>query len=319
MAASLCLALLGGALPLAAAPGVSPEAANAEQRDNARSSFTTALEAYDSERYEEALDDFRRSYAAVASPNTHLMIARTLRSLGRIAEAYEELGLVVDEAEAAAKADDKYDKAADAARADRQALETEIGRLRVRGSESLGERAQLSVGGRTIPRERWDEPVVVEPGTVVVHVLGQHPKEIGVSAGSTVEVDVTPPRVPFRDDTPVESEVGYTGPDRRTMAYVAGGVGAVGLITYAIFGALTLTTYDDIDEQCRDKQCPLDLSEDSDRGRIYQGVANAGFVVGVIGIATGAGLLAWDLLDDDDDSDAALSVGPGAVSAKVAF
>jgi tetratricopeptide (TPR) repeat protein len=317
MPAGLCLALLGGALPLAAAPGVSPEAANAEQKDNARSSFTTALEAYDSERYEEALDGFRRSYAAVASPNTHLMIARTLRSLDRIAEAYEELGQVVAEAEAAAKADDKYDKAADAARADRQALETEIGRVRVRGSESLGERAQLSVGGRTIPRERWDEPVVVEPGMVVVHVLGQQPKEMGVSAGSTVDVDVTPPRVPFRD-TPVESEVGYTGPDRRTMAYVAGGVGAVGLITYAIFGALTLTTYDDIDEQCRDKQCPADLSEDAARGRIYQGVANAGFVVGVIGIATGAGLLAWDLLDDDD-SDAALSVGPGAVSAKVTF
>ena len=59
---------------------------------------------YDAKHYAEALTAFRASHDVVKSPNTRLMIARCLRELGRLGEAYAETAATIAEAEAGSAA-----------------------------------------------------------------------------------------------------------------------------------------------------------------------------------------------------------------------
>ncbi|HKQ71142.1 MAG TPA: hypothetical protein VJT73_17475, partial [Polyangiaceae bacterium] len=74
----------------------------------------------------EALAAFRASYDMVPSPNSHLMIARTLRDRGDLAQAFAEYGKVTIEAEAAAQRDAKYAAAAEASRSERAKLKDKL-------------------------------------------------------------------------------------------------------------------------------------------------------------------------------------------------
>jgi len=321
---ALCLALGIALAPASLAQGVKPEQATAAQKESARAAFTAGMEAYNDKRFEEALAAFQKSYGEVASPNSHLMVARTLRSVGRVAEAYDEFQAVIDEAEAAAKDDKKYQQSADAAHADLTALEEEIGRVKVVGGDKVARDVELSVGGQVVEHKRWSRPVPVKPGTVIVQLEGQPPKEVEVTAGATVEVDITPTR-PKASEKPEPVKTKYEGPDRMTVGFIVGGVGVAGLVVYTVFGALALATYEDIDDQCFDKRCPDRLSEDADKGRVYTGLANAGFAIGIIGLAVGAGFIAWAILDEEPEKTEGsrprpeIAVGPGSVHLKVTY
>lgn len=76
----------------------------------------------------------------------------------------------------------------------------------------------------------------------------------------------------------------------RTWAYVAGGVGAGGLVTFAVFGVLARSTYNDLQNQCSGGPCPPDKAGEIASGRTAQTVANVGLVLGVLGAGAGATL-----------------------------
>src|SRR4051812_48863807 len=71
-----------------------------EQKAGAQKTFDAGSRLYDAHRYDEALTAFRASYQILASPNSHLMVARALRDLGRNVEAYAEYDSVAREAAA---------------------------------------------------------------------------------------------------------------------------------------------------------------------------------------------------------------------------
>src|SRR5258708_21299079 len=85
------------------APKARPGTTNASGADaNATKTMEVAQKVYlqgtahyKAGRLLEALAAFRASYDMVASPNSHLMIARTLRDKGAIAQAYAEYDRVV--------------------------------------------------------------------------------------------------------------------------------------------------------------------------------------------------------------------------------
>ena len=84
--ATLRTALFTGALalatlsisPRAAAQGATPEAATPAQKDTAQKAFLKGMKAAKAKKHDDALAAFKESYGAVASPNSHLMIAREL-------------------------------------------------------------------------------------------------------------------------------------------------------------------------------------------------------------------------------------------------
>src|SRR4051794_40427151 len=101
-----------------AAPKGRPRAANApfaasntkaaKTLEVAQKVYLQGTDHYRAGRLLEALAAFRASYDMVASPNSHIMIARTLRDKGDIAHAYAEYDRVVVEADQAILRDSKY-------------------------------------------------------------------------------------------------------------------------------------------------------------------------------------------------------------------
>jgi hypothetical protein len=279
-----------GLFPLSAgATGVDPASASPAQREQAQARFTSGRELYDAGKYDESVASFRASNDIVASPNARLYLARALRESGKLVDAYAEFART--EAEATSHADHKYDKAAEASATERKALREKLGFVSVQ-IDHPSEGTTLKVGGTEISHDSWSEPAPVMPGKtqVVVETPPQAPvtQSVDVAAGErkTVSIDAA-------GGSP--AEVASTPPDGdhtklRTYAYVAGGVGAVGLLTFAVAGIFANTTYSDLKTSCGAGPCPASMSSEVSKGKTEQTLANIGLVVGILGAGVGATL-----------------------------
>lgn len=302
---ALCLAT---AAPAARAAGASLESATPAQKKTAGEHFMAGMKAFDANKYDEALQAFRDSYRSVASPNSHLMIARTLVKLGRLGEAYEEYEKTQKEAEEDAKVDKKYAKAGKSAADERDALRSKIALLSVQVT-GAGGGDQLTVGGRQIDQADWSKPVPVDPGNVDVVLESASGKttrkQVTATAGGTPTVQIAPAApAAATAKSETKADVSTSGIDKRTLAYIAGGVGAAGLVTFGVFGILNNSKYGDLKDACPDNSCPPGKKSEADTGRTYQTVANVGLVVGIVGLAGGTALYILSTRDDKKDSEA---------------
>lgn len=291
-ALTLCMAL--GA-PRAWAAGAPVDSATEAQKKTASEHFVAGMKASKEGNQEQALSEFQASHDAVASPNSHLMIARTLATLGRLAQAYVAYTETVKEARAAAQNDPKYDKTAKAAESERDKLKSRIAFVSVT-VPNAGPNDQLVVQGRTIDRSSWQEPIPVKPGSVHVELRAANgstrTRTLSAAAGSTTSVALTsaPPKVaaPHKVVATPPSYSSSTGTgSMRTLAFVAGGVGAAGLVTFGVFGLLDNSKYGDLQNACPNDVCPAGRQSDANTGRTYQTIANVGLGVGIVGLATG--------------------------------
>lgn len=326
------VAALGTGSWPARAEGVPVQEATAAQKKEAQEAFVEAKKHFGEKRFEEALAGFRKSYDAVASPNSHLMIGRTLRELDRIVEAYETFGRVAEEAEAAAEKSPKYGKAAEAARKERNDLQPRVAfvSLKIVGAT---EDTEVLINDVPLERDRWSERIPVRVGVITVSAKApgeaEYTTDVTVAGGTvTHEVDLaelwaTPepaPAPPPVEEKQPDASVDLLGLDTRTWAYIAGGVGAAGAVTFGVFGAMNRSKYNSLESDCPGGVCPTDRSDDIDAGKRYQTIANVGLVVGVVGLGTGTVLY---LLSDDDkgreQTSAQVGVGPGSVMVKGSF
>jgi hypothetical protein len=300
-----------------------------EQKKLARDKFLEGRKAFAAKDYTGALEALRASYAMVPSPNSHLMIVHALTEMGRDTEAWDEAVLVAAEAQAAAAANPKYAQTAQAAQEEMDRLKQKLGLVSVdvRGVAAPGGEAQLIVQGRTIRPDLWSKPIAVKPGPVRVELnnsVGTATRSVAVRAGGTVRVvirarepgvpdDPGPPPEPI--DAPGEEEDG--GTVEATLGWVGLGIGAAGMLSFGIFGGLTLSEFSKLEEQCPANDCPAANDGDADSGRTYQVVANVSLVVGLVGLVGGGTLLLLDTLEDDGDEDGddspTVAVGPGSV------
>jgi hypothetical protein len=78
------------------------------------------------------------------------------------------------------------------------------------------------------------------------------------------------------------------GPSR-LPAYIAFGVGGLGLAGGAVFAGLSLAEKSSLDSDpaCRDRRCPSSYAERQDRMLLFADLATAGVVAGVVGAAVG--------------------------------
>ena len=310
------------------AQGVSLSAANEQQKKAASEAYKRGQQAFETGRYEEAVTQFRASYDAVASPNSHFMMVRALERMGKNAEAYEEAKKVVAESEAEAQRDPKYAMTAQAARTKAAELKKTIGivKLQVAG----GEGGTLTVNGKEVPQSQWGDEIAVAPGAVEVALStsdGRNVSQGNVAAGQeqTIDIAAPPPKpvAPPPSAEPEPSDSSGDGSTLRTVSIVAFAIGGAGMIVFAVFGALTLREEDRLEELCPANSCPPSLSGEADKARNYQTAANVGLVVGSVGLAAGLGLLIGSFIQDSEGDARAtrprLAVGPGAISVSGAF
>jgi hypothetical protein len=325
---ALCGAMLG-TVPSRAA-GVDPANATAVQREQAQARFLKGKALFDKNDFVGALEHFRASVDIVASPNARLYIARTLRETGRLVEAYAEFGRTAAEAKEHEHEDGRYGKAAEAALAEREAITPQLGFV-VLNIKSASPTTTITVAGSALVRAGWTEPVPVKPGEVEVEAVtpGILPirKTLTVHAGQRAPLDIDA-SVPTESTVVVASA---SSGDHATSAHagkawmlptaiVGGGVGLVGLGMFVVGGVASNGTYSDLKLKCGIAPCPPSQAGEISNGKTEQAVANAGAIIGLVGLAVGGTFLVlWLLPSHSASASASVSVGPGSFSLSGTF
>jgi hypothetical protein len=325
----LMCSMLAAAAPALAA-GVDPANATPVQREQAQSHFLKGKERFDHNDMPAALEEFRASLEIVASPNARLYVARTLREMGRLVEAYAEFGRTAAEAKEHEREDGRYGKAAEAALAERAAIAPQISFVQLNIKNST-DATTVTVAGSPLVRAGWSDPVPVKPGDVEVEVVtpGVLPirKTLTLKAGDKAPLDID---AGAPQGGGVASAGGSTAPGAETghgsragkswmlpAAIAGGGVFVAGMLTFTIAGIASNNTYNDLKSKCGGGPCPSNLSGEVSSGKTQQAVANTGLVVGLIGLAVGGTFFALWLVPPKNNAPAAASarllVGPGSL------
>jgi len=284
------------------AAGALPEKATAVQREQAQAEFERGKEAMAHKNYDYAIAAFRASYEIVASPNTRFEIGKCLRATGDLVQAYAELGRASVEALELREADNRYDRTNEAATAIRRTLQGRLAFISLRIDNPVAG-TRVKVGDEEIVPAGWADAVPVHPGhaDVIIETPGREPVHHGVELieGSHISLilDAASGALESRDlpelQTPSTSKVTGEAAGKPRMsplwmrpgAYVAGGIGVVGLASFAVFGLMAHSTYDNLNRICIGGACPRDQLGNIGEGKTDQTIANIGLALGIAGAA----------------------------------
>lgn len=323
--------LLAACLCLASPAWAGSDLESATDADKAKASahYTQGMASFQSGDTAAALAEFELSYQAVKSPNSHLMIAKSLIDLGRYVEAHRALTETIIEAERAEALAPKYAQTTADAREELDRVEAQVAKLKLtlRGVQPS---ASVRVNDTEHGPDELAQPIVVAPGPLTLTLIdGGAPvatQSLEASAGETLDLTLEPEPEPEPDTTPATTSPESTPaekrpfPHRRTTAYVAGGIGVTGALTFGIFGLLNHAKYSDVEKRCTDTLCSDDVRRDAERGHTYQTIANVGLIVGVVGLGTAVALV----LTESDTATGRhpttrIAAGPGTVQLQGAF
>lgn len=317
LVSSLALALLAPAVATAAPPSADASS------EAGLEAFLAGSRLLKEGRAAEALVELERSMAQQPSPNTELLVGHALRQLGRRTEAAAAYERVT--AAAAARVRDGEERfrptLADAGRWG-ALLRAELAVLTIALSSSAAS-MEVTIDGAMVALTddgdgRASARVWREPG--VARIVARD------AGGTTREATVDLAR---GGDERVTLDLGGS-PDEEGIpppppaAWIAGGVGAVGLVSFAVFGAMAESAASDL-RACEPGCDPGDpANRDAvDSGQRDATIANVSLAVGVAGIATGA--ILWALWPEDEPSrDSAITVRsiavrPGGIGASGSF
>lgn len=289
-----------------------------------------------------SLAPLEQSMELLASPNTELLIAHALRQLKQTARAVERYTHVREAAKARITAGEaRYQPTLDDASRWIAALSPRVADLSVNVTGVDGA-SQLLVNGRRVAWLAGSSGSVraarsfEEPGKAHVEVRSPSGQTLAtadaeLSKGAfklvTIEVGASPaagsPDAPgardaTHDDATPSSDDGISPPP--VAAWIAGGIGVAGMISFAVAGGIALSRAD-ILEACAPRCDPddPDLVSARDTGNGAATFANVSVAVGAAGLMTGA--LLWIFLPDDDEptSRITLDVGPTSLGVRGRF
>ena len=323
----------------AQAQGVPIYEATKKQLADAQETFREGSKLYYAGKYEEAMAALRKSQATVASPNTSLMIARCLLGLGQVRESHAQYRAALEEAQIAAEHNKKYASTVDAVREEIAEMEGKVGRVKVHLLYAPPD-TNVFIGDVALTGEQIDEPMLVAPGKVTVRAVAPDGKEVkqtvSVQPGKVTDIDLTfqakqenldqPPaneQPPPDTETKVKVDTSEGMPPLRTAAFIAGGVGVLGVAAFAVFGSMSNSKFDDLERACPDNNCPPGVQGDIDDGERFQLFANIGLGAGIVGLGTGVTLflLSGDSAPEGEKASRApsIAVGPASVTVRGRF
>jgi hypothetical protein len=184
-----------------------------------------------------------------------------------------------------------------------------IAKLKIAVAAPADVQMTVKVDGETIPLANLNTNRPMDPGEHTIEATANGYKKATAKvtlqeAGSdtvalTLEVD---PNAPKPEVVTAGPPVGSNAPsnqptiDRRAderssrlPAYVALGVGGLGVGVGTVFGVLALGKKGTLDDRCgAAKQCGPDQQTNIDAGKTLGTVSTIGFVVGAVGLAVGA-------------------------------
>lgn len=157
--------------------------------------FAEGRQRYDAGQFDEALTLFRRALDAAPSPNARLYVGRSLRRLGRLAEAYNELRRAAQEANRRAATEPRYQSTRETARDEAAALVSSVAFVTLQVSNAPAG-AEVTIDGQRTGPALWTQPLARMPGRARIEARadGMQPisVEVDLRAGSETRV-----RIPF--------------------------------------------------------------------------------------------------------------------------
>lgn len=260
-----------------------------------------------------------RSQRIDPAVGTLLYLAECYEKAGRTASAWATFREAADAADAAHESTRARTGRERAAR-----LEPQLARLTIQLSPENEQIQDLSIerSGQTVNAASWNVPVPVDPGdhTIAASAPGYEPFSTTVTVpprAANVSVSVPPlkknpegeksatpappqgappaapastdmPRTEATPPLPVPSE--QNGDNQRLAAYVAGGVGVVGIAVGSIFGLRAIGKANDADSYCpRGYQCDDVLGTSlTDDAKSAARISNIAFAVGGVALVGGA-------------------------------
>jgi hypothetical protein len=314
-----CGLLVAACLALAA-PGVQA----GQGAKDAAESFKDAQKQYDEKSYDDALASARAALDATGSPNARLYVARSLRELGRLDQAYTEMQRTVKDATALAEKEKKYEPTRDAAAAELALLERRVGKVVV-ALVDAPPGAQVTLNGKELEAYRIGIPIAVNPGDVVLeaNAEGAAPvqRQIRIAAGETQTVTLVfkaeatgagagkpPPTTTLPPDTAAPRH----GGGLRTAGFVVAGVGVAGLAVFAVTGSMANSKFSQLESECGSKRCSDPKYADTvDSGKRYETIANVGLAVGAVGLLAGGAMILFGGPSVEKTGTASVGVTPG--------
>ncbi|XYI01097.1 hypothetical protein ACMHYB_15615 [Sorangium sp. So ce1128] len=294
-ARAVACAALAGALLCAASARAQESAVREADR-----LFREGTAALDAGRHDEACAKLARSQKLDPALGTQFNLALCHQHSGRPALAYGLFAEVATAARAAGKAERER-----ASREKMAALEPKIGRIALDTSAiSAVPGAELKVAGAIVPRERWPEPQVVEPGRVPVEVAAPGRAtwraEVDARAGASVRLEAGVGRgagaaasgAGVASGAPDAAAPG-AGSGQRVLGAAVGGAGLVGVGVGAVFGILSMSRRGEASDvcpepdPCGDRRAAQRWTDATAAGN----VSTVAFIGG--GVALAAGAVLW--------------------------
>lgn len=312
--------------PKGPAPKAPAAAPAADPVKVATEAFKQGTALFNQKKFAPALEQFKKSYDTVASPNSGLYIARCLAEMGQTKEAFHQFRKVIAEADARAATEAKYAPTRDSAKTELDDLTKKIGVITISVKNPLPD-STLKVNGQPIPMTEWTSPIPVDPGRieVVLTPTSGDPatKSVDVKAGEKPTIEIEPAKattnLPPPPPPPKEKGSSIFLP----LAIGFGGVGVVGMGMFGVAGGMSMSTLSELEDKCGNKPCTDPADADTvDRGEREQLIANIGLTVGAVGLAAGATFLIVDLVGGGGSSKEQaidLQIGPGYVGARGKF
>ncbi|MBK8254475.1 MAG: tetratricopeptide repeat protein [Polyangiaceae bacterium] len=316
------------ATPSLAQPKGAPAAAPDADTKKALEFFKKGQGLFKAKKFVDALAAFRESYKLVPSPNSQIYVARCLASTGDSVAAYLEFEALI--ADVDARQDPKYQPARDSAVQERDELAAKIALVTVNVTNAPPG-TRVMAGGREVPEAQWGKPIPFSPGMVDVTATppsgAPMSQQVEVRAGEKKAVNVN-----AAGATAAPTATAPSGPSTgtravlRPVAYLAGGVGAAGLIVFGVAGGLANATYGSLDSKCTKgtgtRTCPADAAGQINDGKVQKDVANVGLIVGAVGLAAGVGLFILSMdsgAKKDDAPKVQAVVGPSYLGVQGTF
>jgi len=326
MRAPLQVLLVAAALAAPIGPGV---AAAAPGKPSTSEQFAAAEKLFDQGRYEEALALFREVHAASKSPNARLWVARVLRELGRLTEAYEEMSITVREAGERAESEPKYAPTRDAAASELAVLERRVGRVII-AIANPPSGVSVTLDGAELDASRVGEPVAVTPGKRMITVTAPGrdavERSVVVSAGETrtvalaIDAEETasgPTPAPAPPPPPKEEEKKKSsGGGVRTAGYVVTGLGVAGMALFGVAGIMANSKFKTLESECGGTRCTDPKYADTiDSGKTMDMLANMGLIAGAAGLVLGGTMIVLGGPSDDQETSRGRPRAPSATAA----
>jgi hypothetical protein len=345
--------LLSGALTPTLALAQSSDADKATARDLTIEGYK-ALETRD---YAAALDRFSRADALYHAPSVILGLARAQVGLGKLVTAQELYNRAAHEPlppnastaskKAVADAQKELDalsrripsviinvKGSDAPQVKLDGIEVRTAALGVKRPVDPGKHvitasaAGLATSEVTVTvAEGKSESVTLElkprqaepPPVVAVAPVAKPATVVPIQPQAPPPPAMTPPP----PVAPEPDQITAHGSSRKTLGFIAVGVGGAGLLVGGITGGLALSKHSELTEACGDNLCPQaqmgTLKPKIDAYETVGAVSTIGFIAGGALVATGVILILTAPRSKTTQASVAPLVGPGFIGANGSF